>query len=35
MTKQRLREALNKADHIALDGDTKYYDFVNLFEAIK
>lgn len=35
MTKQRLREALNKADHIALDGDAKYYDFVNLFEAIK
>lgn len=35
MTKQRLREALNKADHIALDGDMKYYDFVNLFEAIK
>lgn len=35
MTKQRLREALNKADHMALDEDTKYYDFVNLFEAIK
>ena len=29
MTKQRLREALNEADHIALDGGDKYYDLVN------
>ena len=35
MTKQRLREALNEADHIALDGGAKYYDLVNLFEAVK
>ena len=35
MTKQKLREALNKLDHKALDECTEYYDLVNSFDAIK
>ena len=35
MTKQQIRESLNKLDHRALDECTKYYDLVNLYESVK
>lgn len=35
MTKQQLKESLNKLDHKALDECTKYYDLVALYESAK
>ncbi len=34
MTKNQIREALNRFDHQALDEDTQYFDLLTLYEAL-